>query len=216
VAIADFDGDGFGDLAVGVESEDVNGVPDAGAASVIYGSSDGLTSGGNQFWSQDSSGIGDSAEQQDFFGISVTARDFDGDGFADLAVGAFRENLTSGSTNYTDAGGVNVIYGTGGGLSSNASQFWSQNSPGIVGNLGAYDLFGWSVFAANFGDGGQADLAIGAVLDNGNSVLDSGQINVIYGSPSGLSSTGNQRWNQDSTDVQDQCEIGDEFGYSLG
>jgi hypothetical protein len=216
VAIGDFDGDGFGDLAIGVESEDIGSASGAGAMNVLYGSAAGLRSSGNQFWSQNSSGIPDSAESLDLFGVSVDAGDFDGDGFGDVAVGVFRENLSSGSTSYTDAGGVNVIYGGAGGLGSSGSQFWSQNSSGIQGNLGSYDVFGWSVFVADFGKGTEADLAVGAVLDNANGVLDSGQVNVIYGAPSGLSSDGNQLWNQDTTDVQDQCEIGDEFGYALG
>src|SRR5436190_14223481 len=45
---ADFNGDGFGDLAVGVPGESqADGVVGAGAVSVIYGSTTGLTSTGN-------------------------------------------------------------------------------------------------------------------------------------------------------------------------
>ena len=51
-----FNGDGFADIAIGVPNEDQAGADD-GAVNVIYGSAGGLTSTGNQVWSQDSPGI---------------------------------------------------------------------------------------------------------------------------------------------------------------
>src|SRR5262245_54439798 len=42
LAAADFNGDGFADLSVGDGNKDVNGVVDAGLATVIYGSPNGL------------------------------------------------------------------------------------------------------------------------------------------------------------------------------
>ena len=85
---ADFNGDGFDDLAVGVPGEDIGTINSAGAVNVIYGSSGGLSCGGNQFWHQDSSGILDTAEASDQFGDALAAGDFNGDGFDDdLAVG---------------------------------------------------------------------------------------------------------------------------------
>jgi hypothetical protein len=50
---ADFNGDGFQDLAIGVPGQTVGGDLGAGAVSVIYGTADGLSSVNNQFWSQD-------------------------------------------------------------------------------------------------------------------------------------------------------------------
>jgi hypothetical protein len=41
LASGDFNNDGFADLAVGAPTEDVGNVPDAGAVSVLYGSSAG-------------------------------------------------------------------------------------------------------------------------------------------------------------------------------
>jgi disulfide bond formation protein DsbB len=53
LAAGDFDGSGHDDLAIGVPSEDVAGVQDAGAVNVLYGStSGGLSAAGNQFWHQ--------------------------------------------------------------------------------------------------------------------------------------------------------------------
>ena len=65
---ADFNGDGFDDLALGVPGEDIRGLIDAGAVNVIYGSATGLTAIGNQLWHQDSTDIEDLAEDGDTFG----------------------------------------------------------------------------------------------------------------------------------------------------
>ena len=56
----DFNGDGFGDLAIGTRE---NG--SQGAVHVLRGSATGLGTAGSQFWSQDSIGIADNAEDCD-------------------------------------------------------------------------------------------------------------------------------------------------------
>jgi hypothetical protein len=73
LAIADFNGDHTGDLAVGAIGETVNGFPFAGAVQVILGTHAGLTARSNQFWTQDTPGIDDQAERGDAFGIIIAA-----------------------------------------------------------------------------------------------------------------------------------------------
>src|SRR5439155_22426000 len=82
LAAGDFNGDSFDDLAIGVPREDVGTKVDAGAVCVIYGSALGLTSMGNQLWTQNSSGIADSAESHDAFGSSLAVGDLNNDGYA--------------------------------------------------------------------------------------------------------------------------------------
>lgn len=132
---ADFNNDGFADLAVGVVSENlavgvsleaVGAVADAGAVNVLYGTAGGLTGADSQLFTQDSPGVGSSAETEDNFGGVLAAGDFDGDRFADLAVGVWREDV--GAT--ANGGAVNVLYGTAGGLTGTGSQFLTQDSPG--------------------------------------------------------------------------------------
>jgi hypothetical protein len=48
---------------------------------VIYGSASRLAADDNQLWHQDSSGIADAAKEGDFFGESLAAGDFNGDGW---------------------------------------------------------------------------------------------------------------------------------------
>jgi hypothetical protein len=70
---ADFNQDGFADLAVGVPDEDVGGIPNAGAVNVLYGSAGGLSGTGSQFFTQETPGVGGSAEGNDLFGSTLAA-----------------------------------------------------------------------------------------------------------------------------------------------
>lgn len=212
VASGDFDGDGYGDLIVGVPEENLTGGSNAGAVNIIYGSATGLDAAGDDFWNQDSDGINNSAEANDEFGLAVAAGDFDGDAFDDAAIGIASEDLTGA----VDGGAVSVIYGTTGGLDDPGDDFWNQNVSGIEDTAEAADLFGYALVAADFGNGPEDDLAIGVVLEKVGSVQYAGAANVIYGSPSDLTSTGDQFWNQDSTDIEDQAEVDDEFGSGMG
>ena len=63
------------DLAIGVPGEDLGSVSNAGAVAVLRGSGDRVTAAGNQFWSQESSGIAEGAQQGDHFGSALPGRD---------------------------------------------------------------------------------------------------------------------------------------------
>ncbi|MGH7801800.1 MAG: integrin alpha [Thermodesulfobacteriota bacterium] len=68
---ADFNGDGFNDLAIGAADEDVGSISGAGAVSVIYGASGGLSANNDPndlIFTQGALGIEDTAETGDFFG----------------------------------------------------------------------------------------------------------------------------------------------------
>lgn len=206
----DFNGDGYADLAVGVPDEDVGGVIDAGAVNVIYGSATGLTSGGNQFFHQDSGIGGEGAELNDRFGRALAAGDFNGDGFTDLAVGVAHEDVGL----VTDAGGVNVLYGSFAGLTTAGNQFWTQNSGIEGGGAETQDFFGVTLAVGDFNGDGYADLAVG-VGEDVSAIIGAGAVNVLYGSPSGLTATGNQIWHQDSDIIEDTAESNDAFGTAL-
>ncbi len=207
----DFNGDGYPDLAVGAPGEDVGSATDAGAVNVIYGSGGGLSDAGNQSFTQDDLGGGETAAGGDRFGAAVSVADFDDDGFADLAVGAPGENL--GSAN--DAGAVNVLYGSPNGLSASGDQVLSQGGGGIQGSPSAGDRFGAALAAADLNGDGRDDLAIGAPGDSVGSTAGAGAVNVIYGSGGGLTATGNQLWTQNSAGVLEASEGGDSFGSAV-
>ncbi|MEU0214487.1 VCBS repeat-containing protein [Streptomyces sp. NPDC006265] len=92
-AYADFNGDGYDDLAVSSPMEDVGSDKDGGTVAVLWGSAQGITGKGDS--------IADAAPtKHDRWGRNLAAGDFDGDGKADLAVG------NTSNTLYVLKGGI--------------------------------------------------------------------------------------------------------------
>ena len=214
LAWGDFNGDGHDDLAIGIPLEDYPGsTQDAGGVNVLYGTENGLSTTGSQFWSQDDPGIFGNPEEGDQFGSVLASGDFNGDGRDDLAIGIPLEDYP-GST--TDAGGVSVLYGMASGLSSTGSQFWSQNDPDISGSPEAGDQYGSVLASGDFDGDGRDDLAVGVPHeDYPGSTADAGGFNVLYGTASGLSSAGSQFWSQDDPEIYGIPEAGDQYGSVL-
>ncbi len=186
---ADFDGDGNGDIAIGVPGEDIGSISNAGGVNVLYGDCI-LGAAGNQFWSQNSAGILGAAETNDHVGSAVSVGDFNGDGYTDLAVGVPFEDL--GST--ADAGAVNVLYGSPAGLTATGNQLFDETSAGIAGpgTAGAGDEFGAALATGDFNNDGYLDLAVGSPGQPVGTSADAGAVTVLYGSPHGLVTEGSQ------------------------
>jgi hypothetical protein len=212
VAAGDLNGDGEADLAVGVPAESVGTKTGAGAVEVLYGSAGGVTSAGNQLWTQNSAGVLDAAEADDSFGAALASGDLDGDGRKDLAIGVPAENM---GTTKPDAGAVNVLYGSAGGLSDAGNQYWTQNSADILDSAASGESFGAALTTADLNGDGEADLAAGVPGEGVGTLPSGGAVNVIYGSAARLNSTGNQLWTQNSGGVLDVAEDGDSFGDAL-
>jgi hypothetical protein len=216
--LTDFNGDGYADLAIGIPFEDVGNALNAGAVHVLYGSASGLqaTAPDDQYWDQNVPGVADFAEGSDEFGWAVAAADFNGDGFADLAVGVRLENVGNMMEDVVDAGAVQVLYGSAGGLqvTDPDDQFLHQNSPEIEDTAEPNDRFGWSLAAGDLNGDGFGDLASGVPFENVGDVADAGTVQVIYGSPAGLQAIApdDQVWSQDSPGVLDRAELADRFG----
>ena len=140
----DVNGDGFSDLIVGAYGFDNGAVPDVGRAYAYLGSSSGLSQ--TPAWTA----TGDQASA--LFAYSVgTAGDMNGDGYADVIIGAYQYD--SGQTN---EGRAYVYLGGATGLSS--TSVWTAESN----NSNAE--FGWSVGAAGDINGdGYGDAIVGAL-----------------------------------------------------
>ena len=66
-----------------------SGLPRGGGiVHVLYGAARGLTAQGSQVFHQDSPGVQEAVDGGEGFGWALTTSDFNGDGFADLAVSA--------------------------------------------------------------------------------------------------------------------------------
>jgi hypothetical protein len=211
LAVGDFDDDGYADLAIGVDTEDVGDDEDAGAVNVIYGSASGLDDAGDQVWHQNIGGIDGVAEPDDSFGSALAAGDFDGDGEDDLAIGVFSEDIDS----LADAGWVNLLYGTSSGLDDDDDEVWHQDTPGVDGIAEVGDAFGLALTAGDFDGDGKADLAIGVPLEDFDNFENAGAINVLYGKSSGLDEDDDQVWNQDTPGVKGTANKNDQFGGGL-
>ena len=127
-AAGDFDHDGYDDLAVGVFGERAVPGANVGAVTILSGSATGITGTGAASWSLDSPGIPGQSNPADFFSIRMGAGDFDGDGHADLAIGAPKDEATGMPQ---DSGTVLVLYGTlfADGFESGNSAAWSAVAP---------------------------------------------------------------------------------------
>ena len=99
--------------------------------------------------------------------------DFDGDGFADLAVGVPGESLRG--VKY--AGAVQVLYGSAAGVTAR-DQLWHQGSKGIKNKLEKRDSFGKALTSGDFDADGYADLAVGIPDENMGSVRDAGAVGI--------------------------------------
>src|SRR5262245_61150284 len=169
----DVNGDGYADLIVGAESYDA-GQTDEGAAFVFLGSASGVADG----TPTTATAQLESDQEGALLGGSVAgAGDVNGDGYADVIVGA--ESYDAGQT---DEGAAFVFLGSGSGVADGTPA--TAHAELQSDQAGA--LFGTSVAGAGDVNGdGYADLIVGAeAYDAGQT--DEGAAFVFLGSASGV------------------------------
>lgn len=74
------------------------------------------------------------------------------------------------------------------------------------------DAFGFALTAGKFGKSPEADLAIGVPGADRSPDPNTGDVHVLYGSATGVTTAGAQLWNQDSAGIEDAAEPSDAFG----
>jgi hypothetical protein len=143
LAIGDFDGDGYADLAVGARQQDA-----VGRVFLYRGGPSGVMSSPSAVL--DDPAIITNAG----FGYALAAGDFDGDGYADLAVGAALENTAMAAA----VGHVYVFHGGPGGIRDRAAPWLVLDNPSRQSN----SVFGWALVAADFNADAIDDLVVSA------------------------------------------------------
>lgn len=210
LAVGDFNGDGFEDLAVGAPHEDFTAT-DEGVVWIYFGSTNGLDTdwgqGVFQFNITDTTCGG--SEDGDLFGYALAAGDFNHDGYDDLAIGSPKEDIESPPV--SEAGLVVIAMGSPTGLNFAASTCLYQLTGFLLpGTAEAGDWLGWSLAVGNFNGDSYDDLAIGAPFDGTG-----GTVTEVLGSASGLDIANAEVWTQNTAGMVDATEVGDRFGAAL-
>ncbi|MET7641971.1 FG-GAP and VCBS repeat-containing protein [Streptomyces sp. NPDC005438] len=151
--MVDINNDGYGDSIISAPWASANGKERAGYVAIVYGSAKGADPGHRQIIHRDLDGIEGEIGESGYFGKRTVARDFDGDGFTDVAV----QSSASGNNQPT------ILWGGEDGITSG-----SQID-------GAHRTWGAFMTAGDFDGDGNVDL-VARNLD-----LDGGQFRVLYG-----------------------------------
>ncbi|WP_158574053.1 FG-GAP and VCBS repeat-containing protein [Streptomyces triticagri] len=155
-AIADFDGDGHGDLAVERQPLGIVNRPSS-TIEVVYGSKSGLSSRYTVI-DQDTEGVpGKRKAKDNTFGSAMDAGDVNGDGYADLAVG----NMGQSVAGEYHAGAVTVLHGGECGVTGADARRITLDTSGVPGKPAYMREFGMSVKLLDTTGDGHLDLAAG-------------------------------------------------------
>ncbi len=219
-ASGDFNGDGYADLATGMPYDNGlvgGGLDNTGAVVVRWGGPGGLTPGlADTFLSQYASGSQSPPESGDEYGFALASGDFNGDGYADLAVGTPGDEDPC-SPNVNRTGSVSIHYGVPGGIQLAAEHLVHESLGDAGGCYVSGHRFGAALAAGDFNLDGWSDLAVGVpqAIVPASPPVNAGRVIVLYGHFGGLVPIDFQKVDQSLPDVIGVPHDGNEFGAAL-
>ncbi|MFE6338159.1 FG-GAP-like repeat-containing protein [Streptomyces sp. NPDC057798] len=136
--------------------------------------------------------------------------DINGDGYGDLVLGDYAGPAAP------KGGRITVWYGGPGGPDpQQAPTVVHQDTPGVPGTDEEADLFGSAVDVGDINGDKYADVVVGAWGEDIGSARDAGSVTVLFGSASGLGTTGAKSYTQNTAGVPGGAESGDAFGMGV-
>jgi hypothetical protein len=208
LASGDMDGDGKAELAVGGPGQELVKVYQ-GAAKANFGTT---------FTNLSEYSLPGTKRFGDLFGESLAMGDFDDDGNADLIIGAPYDIEDRGYS----LGASVVVYGGGtNGPDVSRAARWSPDTADVAAGAHTFtvndlpDSFGRTLGVGDYNNDGFDDVAIGIPGSKVGKVEDAGAVEVMLGSASGLTATGDYLLTADSSGIAGPTGAGDLFGASL-
>ncbi|MFZ3120777.1 MAG: hypothetical protein WA159_20935, partial [Variovorax sp.] len=185
-AAGDVNGDGLADLIVGAYASDPASVINAGRSYVVFGKTGNGAVYLSALTTTTTAGfVINGQSESDYSGYSVSsAGDVNGDGLADLIVGAMNSDSTGG----VDAGRSYVVFGKTSGAAINLAALTAGGSTAgfVITGQAASDYSGTSVSSAGDVNGdGLADLIVGVRSSDPAGGTDAGRSYVVFGKTSG-------------------------------
>jgi hypothetical protein len=171
--VGDINGDGYGDVALAADNEDRAGLSRVGVVYVHYGSATGLSSAAALTLTGDRAG--------DYFGTVASAGDVNGDGFADLLVGAWQTDVST----LMNAGVARLYLGSAAGLDPSAARVIS----------GAVTMEALGVELGGAGDvngDGRTDVLISRPNATSGSFVSEGAVNLYLGNATSIAALPSQ------------------------
>ncbi|WP_333762596.1 FG-GAP-like repeat-containing protein [Streptomyces sp. IBSBF 2390] len=152
-------------------------------------------------------------------GDNVAAGDINGDGRDDLAIAQYDPRLNGGGAADPShgAGYVTVRYGDSqidGGLAP-TGRIYHQNTAGIPGSNESDDHFGAALSIGDINGDHRAELAIGVPGETLGHAKRGGDVLVLRGTSSGLTTNGAARYSQDTPGIPGTSENNDVFGSQI-
>lgn len=152
----------------------------------------------------------DNPETGEALAQALATGDFNGDGFDDAAIAAPQRDVNG----LSNAGGIFILHGSVTGMENREYvAFWTQNSDDVLGDAAEEDRYGSALASGDFNGDGNDDLAIGIPDKDIGAKNGAGSVQILYGTPFGLSATDNQLITRDS--LGQLSAAGDDFGRAL-